>query len=99
MSHEQAPPPAEQSTAYMSYIQLRDPGNEIRLFSFTTSRQLGARRTTSIKLATYRLEDCPPYIALSYAWGDLGEAPEPIFVDGRLLLVQPSCAYALEQLK
>ena len=68
-AREHATGSEEESAISLSYRQLKDPANEIRLLSFANSpaSRLDQQDMISITLATHSLKSCPPYVALSYA--------------------------------
>lgn len=80
-----------------TYEALNNQSKQIRLFSFSNSDKTSAK-PLEIDISTFTLEDAPPYTALSYAWGE-PDSPAHIFVNGGLFPDQPSCNYALQQLR
>lgn len=67
---------------------------EIRLLQFLRPR----KGTISLRFQTYELDKCPPYTALSYAWGE--EHPTiDIFVDGTSSTVRENLGLALHRIQ
>jgi hypothetical protein len=81
-------------TQPFAYDRMRDASKQIRLFSFVTSAESDR---PSISLQLFEIQQAPPYVALSYAWGKAKK--RRITVNGRYLLVRPNCKYALRQLR
>src|SRR5690349_1061293 len=47
-------------------------------------------------LSAWEFDTAPPYVAISYTWGDPNSTTD-ITVNGRCMLVRTNCEYALQQ--
>ncbi|KAI7781817.1 hypothetical protein LA080_014307 [Diaporthe eres] len=75
------------------YYHPLDPGtHEIRLL---TSLEVDAKHRVECKLMTVPLRSCPPFVALSYVWGDDPDRV-PIRVNGQTFQATKSLASALQ---
>ncbi|KAI0535421.1 HET domain-containing protein [Xylaria digitata] len=77
---------------YQCYKYCPLVGNSIRLLG------LSATDGYSNTLKTVNVNEAPPYFALSYSWGQQIQ-DVPMIVDGQVVLVSPSVADAIEQLR
>src|SRR6266699_1570708 len=69
--------------------------DSIRLFGLEDSHTSDALPGT---LKAVRLDEAPPYFAISYAWGTQKHTV-PLVIDGQLLCVSPSLAAAIRRIK
>lgn len=76
------------------YDPLTTSDQDIRLLAFTSDDS-----SLQISLAAFTLSKAPPFVALSYAWGETATQRPAILVNGRTLHVQPNCALALRKLR
>lgn len=51
------------------YTRLADPRNDIRLMKLRFDRAPRSDSTLSCEIHNFKHKECPPYFALSYAWG------------------------------
>lgn len=88
---------------------LRQPSSQIRLlkvlhdhltdpFDLSVDRNAAGHKDVGIwcSLTTWNLNNAPPYIVVSYTWGEKMRQAV-IRVDGRTLYLRPNCYYALWQ--
>ena len=68
---------------------------QIRLLSFR--EHSGA--ILSCKLRVYNLENCPPFIALSYTWGEEEDAQHEIRVNGVPMIIRENLRSALDSVR
>jgi len=83
--------------APLVYDALRDSGQEIRLLSFTSN---DPNSPISVSLQPFEITTAPPYVALSYVWGESGNPLQSrIFVNNHTFSIQPRCIHALRKLR
>lgn len=90
---------AATSHARFAYGPLKNPTNEIRLLKqMQPQSKNGNVQEDQIRceLHTWRMIDCPKYIAMSYTWGDSSN-PETILVNGAPMSIRQNCRYVLWQ--
>jgi hypothetical protein len=76
-------------------LRLDRPHDQIRVLHL---QQGSDDADIQIELRVYDCNDCPPYVAISYTWGDL--VPTfPIIVNGQSFRVRMNCFYALWQMR
>lgn len=74
---------------------LQEPGSQIRLFHMNQGCD---DMEISGSLEAWSFEDCPPYTAMSYRWGD----PTPalfVRINNQSVSVTANCSYALWQIR
>ena len=85
------------SQSYYKSWSLSSP-THIRLL--TISSAIGENATTSCTLVSFRLDEAPPYIALSYTWGDSNDRVDISLDPGNITLsVTKNCHSALLRLR
>lgn len=77
----------------LCYEPMPDAGTHIRLLKILTAEE---DRPVECTLKTWPKDDAPPYIAISYTWGDPAENTL-VVVDKRNLGVRSNCDYVLRQ--
>lgn len=76
-------------------LPLEQPGQQIRLLQI---RPDSDDATISTDLEVHNLQNCPPFVAISYVWGD--HVPTlPIEVQRQQVHVRVNCWYALWQMR
>jgi hypothetical protein len=79
-----------------TYQSLEDPHSWIRLLTLSPSPNYSDPLVC--RLRTFRLENAPPYEAISYHWGD-STCDQPIIPDSRQKLITKSLQLALRDLR
>ncbi|KAH8596691.1 heterokaryon incompatibility protein-domain-containing protein [Bisporella sp. PMI_857] len=77
------------------YSPLDRQTNELRVLILHSGTEADQIQCT---LKTYRLDDCPAFEALSYAWGD-SELVEPVFINKSRVMVTHNLGVALRHLR
>ncbi|KAI3331688.1 HET-domain-containing protein [Xylariaceae sp. AK1471] len=83
------------------YRPLRDPNAYVRLVYLTPCRckaVLDGKPAIRCELMTHAVTQTPPYVALSYTWGD-ALLRRPILIGTRLFYITENLAVALEHLQ
>jgi hypothetical protein len=75
------------------YESLPNPRTSFRLIQILHG---GFDKPLACELSVWPVEDAPPYIAMSYTWGDASVTPQ-ITVNGQLATVTRNCEYMLQQ--
>lgn len=79
------------------YVPLDRSTRSIRLLSFEEEDETTGPRLIRCRLETFDLDACPPFIALSYTWGEPGTCHE-ISLNERALVVRENLHSALSEL-
>lgn len=87
-----------------TYLHALEP-DCFRLLQFIDSSTDGTAQPPVCSISNYTLKDCPPYVALSYAWNDTNAIPTTnngvqnhAHINGQLVKVTPNLFFALGHL-
>jgi hypothetical protein len=83
------------------YQRLNWATSEIRLIEFLPQKDhedSAEDAPLACSIHHFSLDDCPKYLALSYAWGDVNRT-EPLMLNGKMLKITESLDTALRQLR
>ncbi|KAF2159177.1 hypothetical protein M409DRAFT_30316 [Zasmidium cellare ATCC 36951] len=78
--------------AQFIYEPLANASKQLRLLQFTPAHP---GDEVGVEMSTWSLSNAPPYMAVSYTWGD--PEPKPIMISGQSVDVRWNCFYALYQ--
>jgi hypothetical protein len=76
-----------------THSRLSEPREQIRLLEIVSSKEYG---TLELRLAHHSLADLPPFIALSYTWGD-ASGERRVYVNDNSMSIRKNCFSALRQ--